>query len=340
MGGDMRRPGTLTYATQRILGSLGVLLVVLVVTYLIFYLLPTNPAQLICGKPCTPSNLAAAKAFLGVDQPWYVQLGQYLQGIVVGRSFGSGQAIIHCTAPCFGYSFHLNESVTELIAARLPVTISLAVGAAVLWLIIGVASGTLAAVFHRTPIDRFVTIISVSGVSTPTYLIGLLFIYVFGFGLKILPAAGYVPLTQDPVGWFAHLVLPWTVLAFVSAAIYARMTRSSMLDQLRSDYVRTARAKGLSESRVVGVHALRNAIVPVVTMFGLDFGGLLGGAVITEKIFAIPGLGSLMLDSVGTLDESVIVGVTLFASVMIVLANLVVDLSYGFLTPRVSARNG
>lgn len=330
----------LRYLGRRLLGMLVVLLIIAALTYLIFYLLPANPAQLACGKPCTPQHLAAARTFMGLDAPWYGQFAQYLWSIVAGRTFGTGAAAIHCSAPCFGYSFQLGAPVTDLILQRLPITASIAVGAAVLWLVAGVGLGVIAAVRRGTGLDRATMAVAVAGVSTPSYLVGLLGILLFGFTLDAVPVGGYVPFTQSPVQWAWHLVLPWCVLAFISAAVYTRLTRSQMLDVLGEDYIRTARAKGLSEFRVIGKHGLRNALIPVVTLFGLDLGGLLGGAVITEKVFSIPGLGSLLLDAVGDLDLNLLVGITLFSAFAIILANLVVDLLYRLLDPRVEAHTG
>lgn len=320
---------------MRLIGMLIVLLVIAAVTFAVFYLLPANPALLACGKPCTPENLQRAKEFMGFDQPWYGQLWEFLRGIVTGRTFGSGAAAVHCAAPCFGYSFRLNETVTSLILTRFPVTASIAVGAALLWLLAGVAGGVAAALRRGRALDRAVMGVAIAGVSAPAYLVGMLLILFFGFTLGWLPTGGYEPFGDSPAGWFLHLVLPWCTLAFISAAIYARLTRGELIEQLGQDYIRTARAKGLGEPAVVLRHGLRNAIIPVVTLFGLDLGSLLGGALITEKVFSMQGLGSLLLDAVGALDLPVIVGFTLFSAFLIVIANVVVDIVYGVLDPRV-----
>lgn len=327
---------TARHLCMRLLGMAVTLLVISVLTYAVFYLLPADPAQLSCGKPCTPQRLAEAGAFMGYDESWWQQYRDFLGGIVAGRHFGSGLAAVHCAAPCFGYSFLLNEPVTQLIADRAPVTFSLAAGAALLWLVIGVASGVIAAVRRGTAVDRSVMVLSTIGVSAPSYLAGLLGILLFGFTLDMVPVGGYVPLTESPVDWLWHLILPWTVLALLSAAIYARLTRGQMIEVLGEDYIRTARAKGLRERRVIGHHALRNVLIPVITVFGLDLGTLLGGAVITERVFSMQGLGALLIDAVGTVDLPLIVGVTLFSAVLVIVANFVVDLVYSVLDPRVS----
>jgi peptide/nickel transport system permease protein len=325
------------FIAYRLLGMLIVLLIIAAVTYAVFYLLPTNPARLSCGKPCTPENLARVKAFMGYGSPWYDQFWDFLRGIVVGRTYGTGADAIACQAPCFGYSFRLNDTVTNLILTRFPVTASIAIGAAILWLVTGVAGGVVAALKRGTAIDRSVMAVAIAGVSAPAYLVGLLAILLFGFTLGLLPTGGYVPLTQDPLQWLLHLILPWCALAFISGAIYARLTRGQMIEAMGEDYVRTARAKGLRESQVVIRHGLRNALIPVVTIFGLDLGGLLGGAVITEKVFSMQGLGALLLDAVSSLDLPVVVGFTLFSAFLIVVANFIVDLVYGVIDPRVKA---
>lgn len=312
-----------------------VLLVVSMATFLIFYILPADPARSECGRLCTPSQLHAVRVFMGLAKPVWRQYLDFLGAIFAGRNYGSGSGGISCPAPCLGYSFQQNQTVLSLIGQTLPVTASIAVGAAVLWLVTGVAAGVISALRRGKPIDRTVMTTAIVGVSTPSYLVGLLAILVFGFKLNIFPASGYVPFQQNPAQWAMHLILPWCTLAFISAAIYARLTRSQMLEALGEDYVRTARAKGLPERSVIGKHALRNVMIPIVTMFGLDVGTLLGGAVITEKVYSMYGLGALLIGAVGTTDLSTISGVTLLAAVFVVLANFIVDLTYRLLDPRV-----
>lgn len=323
------------FLAMRLLGMLLVLLLIACLTYAVFYLLPSNPAQLSCGRPCTPENLARAESFMGTDQPWYQQLGQFLGGIVTGRDFGTGSAAVHCPAPCFGYSFQQSTPVTDLVLERLSLTLSIAVGAAALWLVLGVAGGIAAGLRPGGVADRSVMTVSIAGVSAPVYLVGLLAILVFGFSLHWFPTGGYVPLTEDPAGWLRHLVLPWCTLAFTTAAIYARLTRAELIEALGQDYVRTARAKGLSERRVVLRHGVRNALLPVVTIFGLDLGALLGGTVIVEKVFSVQGLGALLIGAVATLDLQLVVGLTLFSAFAIIVMNVVIDVVNGFVDPRV-----
>ncbi|MBT0768530.1 ABC transporter permease [Kineosporia sp. J2-2] len=327
---------TARFLAGRLAGVLAVLVTISLLTYLVFLALPSDPAQMSCGRPCTPEGLATASEFMGFDKPWWQQYLDFVAGIFRGRDFGSGPAAVHCSAPCFGYSFQLNQPVTQLILARMPVTFSIAAGAAVLWLAIGVGLGVLAAVRQGTAIDRSAMALAVAGVSTPVYLLGLLGILLFGFTLDMVPVAGYVPLTESPLDWAWHLILPWCVLALFTSAVYARLTRGQMIEVLQEDYIRTARAKGLRERTVVGRHALRNVLIPVVTVFGSDLGQLLGGAIITERVFSMQGLGSLLLSAVGTGDLPLLLGTVLLAAFMVVLANAAVDVVYGLLDPRVA----
>jgi peptide/nickel transport system permease protein len=323
------------FLLTKIVGMIAVLLLVSLATYLIFYMLPADPARAECGKLCLPGELSEVRAFMGLNEPVWRQYLDFLGAIFVGRTYGSGAGAIVCPAPCLGYSFQQHEPVLSLIGQTLPVTVSIALGAGVLWLVTGTAAGVISALRRGRVVDRAVMMTAIVGVSAPSYLVGLLAILLFGFKLNILPDSGYVPLLQDPAQWAFHLILPWCTLAFISAAIYARLTRSQMLEALGEDYVRTARAKGLRERRVIGRHALRNVMIPVITMFGLDFGTLLGGAVITEKVFSMYGLGALLIGAVETTDLSTISGVTLLAAVFVIVANFVVDLVYKLLDPRV-----
>ncbi|TVT44969.1 ABC transporter permease [Amycolatopsis rhizosphaerae] len=324
----------LRFTAARLLGMLAVLLLISLGTFAVFYLLPTDPARMSCGKPCTTENLAIARSFMGFDKPWIQQYLDFLGGIFTGRSFGTGTTAIVCSAPCFGYSFQQNEPVLALIGDRLPVTASLALGAAVLWLVSGVAIGVLSALKRGSFLDRLAMTVTLAGVSAPAYLVGLLGILLFGFTLDVVPVGGYVPLAASPVDWAWHLVLPWLVLAFINAAIYARLARGQMLETLGEDFIRTARAVGLPERTVIGRYALRPVLLPVVTVFAVDLGGLLGGAVITERVFALPGLGGLMVDAVHQIDLPLLMGVSLFAAFFVVLANFAVDVLYGLLDPR------
>lgn len=345
----------LVFIGKRSASSVLVLTLIAVVLFLIFFMLPANPAQLACGKPCTPERLARVSAFMGTDAPWYEQLGNYIRGIFFGREFGTNSAFsgisaagaagaagaaagagaaIICSSPCLGWSFTLNEPVTDLIMSRFTVTASLAIGAALLWVIIGVVTGVISASKEGSLFDRVFRALSSVGISSPAYLIGMLAILAFAVYLPIFPTGGYVNFSDNPLGWLQHLLLPWIVLALLNAAYYTRLTRAHMLDELQQDYMRTALAKGMPRTKVITRHALPNVMLPVLTMFGLDLGGLLGGAVITERVFSMQGLGSLLLDSVKNLDLQVLVGVTLFAAALVIVANLIVDICYRFVDPR------
>lgn len=325
------------FILSRLAGSLVVLLVIAAASFAIFYLLPNNPAQLSCGKPCSPERLAEVQAYMGIDKPWFVQLGAFLWGIVAGRTFGSGATAINCAAPCFGYSFRLRTDVTDLLVDRIPVTLSIAIGALLIWTVAGVAMGSIAALRRGRLTDRILMGTAVVGVSAPAYLVGLLLILLFGFTLNVLPINGYTPLTESPGQWIFHLILPWVTLAIINGAVYVRFSRGSMLDIMGHDFIRTSRAIGLTETQVVTRHGLRNLLVPIATLMALDFGSLLGGAVITEKVFSIQGVGALLLDAVNNLDVQLVVGVTLFAALAVILANFAVDVIYGLLDPRIGA---
>jgi len=324
-----------TYVVRRLVSVLLVTLIIAAAAFVVFYLIPASPAKLSCGKPCVPSQLAAVKKFEGIDRPVAVQFGQYLEAIVAGRTYGSGAAAVHCSAPCFGYSFRQERPVLTLIMQRIPVTASIAIGAAVLWLLVGVAVGVVSAVRRDGVFDRTALVVTLAGVAAPPFLIGLLGILVFGIWLNVLPIGGYVGLS-DPAQWAFHLVLPWCTLALIYAAWYARLTRTQMLDVLSQDYITVARAKGLPRRRIVGRHALRAVIPSVLVIFGVDLGMLLGGAIITEHVFGMQGLGSLLLDAVHSADLPVVVGCTVFSGLVVVLANLVVDIVHAALDPRVT----
>lgn len=325
----------LYFFASRLVQALAVLVVITFITFAIFEFLPADPAQLACGKPCTPENLALARSYMGLNDPWYQQFWTYLSGIVTGTTYGSGADAVHCSAPCLGYSFRLSTPVSELIANRLPVTISVALGAAVLWMVIGVSTGVVSALRRGSAVDRTIMTGTVLGISSPAYLVGLLGILVLGFKADVVPVSGYVPFSVSPIDWLWHLALPWTVLAVLSAAVYTRMVRSEMLETLDEDHVRTARAAGLPERRVLANHVLRSISVPILTYFSLDLGGLLGGAVITEKVFSIQGLGALLMDAVGATDIQLVMGVTLVSAVAIVGMNVLADIVVAAVDPRV-----
>jgi peptide/nickel transport system permease protein len=313
------------FLVRRILLGVVVLWVIITVVFIMFFVAPSDVSRLIAGRQATPQTVALVKHRLGLDRPVLDQYGTYLWRLLHGD---------------VGYSFYNSTSVRSLIWQRVPVTFSLAIGAAVLWLVIGLSSGVLAATRPRSLADRVVTVISLVFYSMPSFLLGLIFLYFLFYrlhlaGIDLFPGSGYVPLTQSPVQWAQHLILPWLTIALVTAALYSRLTRASMLEVLGEDYIRTARAKGLRERRVTYRHGLRAAVTPVVTQFGIDLGTLLGGVIIVENIFGLPGVGQLAVQSVTMQDLPVIIGTVIFASALIVAANIVVDIGYALLDPRV-----
>jgi peptide/nickel transport system permease protein len=316
------------FLLRRILFGLLVLWLISVAVFVLFFVAPHDPARAIAGRQATAQTVALVQHRLGLDQPVLTQYGHFLARLAHGD---------------LGYSYYNSEPVRSLIAARLPVTLSLTVGGAILWLALGVGIGVAAARHPRSLLDRSATVFVLGGLSMPTFLVGLLLLYTLFFklhlaGIDAFPGGGYVPFAQSPAQWAQHLILPWLTLALVSAATYSRLTRGSLLEVLGEDYVRTARSKGVSEHRVVYRHALRSALTPVVTQLGIDVGALLGGAIITENVFGLPGLGQLAVQSVTTQDLPVIVGIVLVAAFFVVAANIVVDLMYAVLDPRVRRR--
>lgn len=328
---------TAKYITVKVASSLLVLLIVIFITFAVFNLWPSDPAVTVCGKPCTPERLAQVQALMGSNDPWYIQFGHYITGIFQSRTYGEGFSAIVCAAPCLGYSFRMGEPVTQILLDRLPVSISIAVGASVLWLVTSVVFGVISAVKRGTVIDKTFMSIAVFGVSAPAYLIGFGAISIFGFKLGWLPSAGYVELTSSPLQWFTHLILPWLTLTLLYMAVYTRLIRAKMIETLGYDYISASRAKGLRESKVITSHALPTVMVPVVTLFALDLGGLLGGAVITEKIFSMQGLGALLVDAVSTSDLPVITAIVVISAGFVIVANLIVDILHSVMDPRVNS---
>lgn len=321
----------IAYLARRLAYAAAILLVICALTFAIFYLAPDDPAQRACGKACTPQRIEEISGQLGLDRPVPEQFASYLKGIVAGRSYGG----VDCPVPCLGFSFQTNVPVRELLVSRLPVSASIAVGAAVLWLLVGVSAGVLAALRKGTWIDRTAMAAALGGISLPIYLTALVLQYVLVVVLQVLPYPRAVGLLEDPAGWFASMLMPWIALAALYAGMYARLSRAEVIGALGQNFVRTARAKGLTEAVVIRRHALRPALTPIVTVFGMDLGALLGGALITESVFGLPGVGKLAADAINSSDQPVIVGVTLFAAAFIVCANVVVDLLYAVLDPRI-----
>ena len=326
----------LSYIARRITSGVLVLFVVSAVVFSIFYVLPADPARLVCGKSCTPELMERIRHAMEIDQPLATQYGRFVKGVFVGRTYNAGtEAQLDCGAPCLGYSYQTDLPVTSLIKDRLPATLSIAVGASVLWLLVGLSGGILSALKRGTLIDRGSQAFALAGASLQIYFVGLILQFIFVNKLEWLPMPGYISPFEMPLEWAKMMVLPWVTLAFLLSAIYSRLTRSGMIEVMSEDYIRTARAKGLSARQINFKHVLRSAITPIVTVFGLDLGALLGGAVITEYVFNIPGLGKLATEAVANVDMPVITGTVLLAAIFIISANMVVDIIYSFLDPKV-----
>jgi peptide/nickel transport system permease protein len=317
----------LAFIVRRLLWSVLLLLVVSFITFVVFTVMPSaDPALLRAGRNPSPEVVQAIRENLGLDKPWPVQYAIYVRDLVVHFDFG--------------YSYQNNVAVRTTIFDRLPATISLAIGGAVVWLLIGIPIGILSAIKRGTLVDRLVMGGALVAISAPAYWLGLVAIYLFSKDLgKLVPlfdgAGSYTPITQDPVAWASALALPWFVLATAFAAVYARFLRANLLDVMGEDYIRTARAKGLPYRRVVLKHGVRSAVTPVVTMFGMDLGILLGGAILIEAVFNIPGIGRLAYDAIQKSDLPMVQGTVLLGALAIVTMNLVVDVIYAFLDPRV-----
>ncbi|WP_395296867.1 ABC transporter permease [Kitasatospora hibisci] len=323
------------YLGRRLLGVLGILLAICAITFTIFYLLPNDPAGAACGKTCSPERLADVKAAMGLDKPVWEQFGTYLAGIFAGRDYGSGPSATHCGFPCLGFSYEYSLPVWDLLVDRLPVSVSLALGAAVLWLALGIGAGVASALRKGSLTDKALMVLSVGTASLPVYFTSIMLIWGVVRTLGWLPYPAYHKFTDDPFDWASNLLLPWIALALLYAAQYARQSRNSMIETMAEPYVRTARAKGLPGRTVTVKHGLRSGMTPILTIFGIDLGGLLAGAVITESIFGLPGVGRLFYDGLLRSDQPVILGVTLLAAFFIVVANLLVDLLYAVVDPRV-----
>jgi peptide/nickel transport system permease protein len=314
----------LSFFVRRLLLGIVVMWVVTVSTFLLFFVAPQDPARLMAGKTPTPAEIANINHRLGLDQPLLVQYWHYLDRLV------------HFN---LGTSFYTGASVDTILKQDLPPTLSLMVGGAIIWFIVGVSAGILSATRARSLVDRVFTTGVLIGITFPTFVLGLLFI---AFIYAKLNAAGfhwiqvgYEGPTQSIVGWAGHMILPWITVAAVSAATYTRLIRGSLLDTLGEDYIRTARAKGLTERRVLFRHAIRAALTPVVSQLGIDVGTLAGGAVVVESVYGLGGIGQQSLTSITQGDTPVVLGIVLLASLFIVLANIVVDVLYSVLDPRV-----
>ena len=326
------------FIVRRLFFAVVLLLAVSIFTYLIFAMLPADPAALTCGKNCKPDIIEANRIRLGYDKSLVEQYWLFLKGIFVGRDYGTGASAFSCPAPSLGYSFGQHDCVTTLIGKTFPVTAYLSLGAFVLWMFFGISLGSIAALKKGKWQDRLATGFSAVGVSLPTFYIGLLVLFSVVIWLQILPFPSYESPFEDPMKFLSTMILPWLVLAVLSAASYTRLTRNGMLEAMNEDFVRLGVAKGLKQRVILRKYVMRQALVPIVTIAGLDFAGLLGGAIITESVFSLPGMGRMSIRAVVDSDLPVLVGTTMVAAVFIVLANVVVDIAYGFLDPRVRVK--
>jgi peptide/nickel transport system permease protein len=318
------------YLIRRTLFMVMVLFIVSLITFLIFVKLPAaDPARRAVGRATTPENVEAARKAFGLDQPVWVQYGRFAKGLIPWPGLFLDEDVY--------YSYGNFVPVKEEVFQRLPVTITLAAGAAATWMLIGIPIGIVSAVRRRSILDRAAMGFALFGVSAPVFWLAYVFLYIFWFKLGWAPSSGLGPIgtTVLEAVFQGRFILPWIVLSLTFTAFYARMVRGNLIETMGEDYIRTARAKGLSEKRVIYRHGLRAALTPVVTMFGLDLAGLLGGAFITETVFNLPGIGQYAVNAIFTNDFPSVMGVTIFGAFFIALANLLVDVAYAFLDPRV-----
>ncbi len=329
------------YLVRRTLWAIVLFLVIMFVTFVIFFMAPNDPARAVCGgDQARPQCLELATEKLGLDQPIYVQYGKFL-GRLMPVSFEGG---FHAKTPNLGTSYATSQDINEKIVQAAPVTASLVFGGAVLWMMIALTVGILSALKPRSLMDRSAMVFVLIGVSAHPVWIGLILSYFFGVKWGITPIANYANffgappdsgLPGGPWQWFYHMILPWCTFAILFAALYVRMIRANVMETLNEDFVRTARAKGAPEQRVLIQHVLRNALLPTVTMLGMDIGVALGGAIFTEQIFQLPGLGRTAIVAISNQDLAVVQGVIVFATIAILIFNLIVDLLYAWIDPRI-----
>ena len=338
------------YVVRRLIGVVIMLLALSLMTFWMFTKAPADPARLMCGKSCTPALVEADRKQLGLDQPFWSQYARFLVAMPCGGLYPNEgpilacpvldnaqttQTQVYCSPVSLGYTFRKGECVTTLIVEAFPVTAALAIGGVILWLITGIGIGIFAALRRGRWQDRISMGGALIGYSFPSFFIALLLLYFVVLTWHLLPYPKYVPFSENPAQFFQTFLLPWIAIAILYAAFYARLTRNQMLETLGEDYIRTARAKGLRERTVIYKHALRAGLTPIVTVVGLDFAALLGGAIIIESVFTLPGIGKLALESTLQLDLPIIMATVLLAAFFVILANLVVDILYAAIDPRV-----
>lgn len=327
--------GFIGFVLRRTVAAAATLLAISVIVYVVFYATPGNVAQITCGPRCSPEQVHQVARQLNLDDPLIVRYGHFLQGLVAGQDYSTGTSVQHCSAPCLGLSYQSDQQVTQLIWAKLPVSLSLVAGAMVLWLILGVGTGVLSAWRRGRFSERVLTGLTLAGTATPVFVIGLVLMIVVCGELRLLPFPQYVALTDDPEQWAWNLLLPWLSLALIEAAAFARLTRASMLETLAEDHIRTFRAYGVGERSIVGRHALRGAFAPVIALNANNVGSAIGGAVLTETLFGLPGIGQELVHAVDVVDLPVVVGMVLVIGFFVVLANAVADVLYAVADRRV-----
>jgi peptide/nickel transport system permease protein len=315
------------YIVRRLLWVVVVLLVVTSITYVVFFVMPsTDPAVTFAGKNPTPEQIEEVRRNFGLDKPVPVQYLTFIKHVFLGDQYGW---------PGLGFSYSTRSPVKDQFYGRVLVTAQLAFGAALVWLAIGIPIGILSAIKRRTLTDRLSMGLALFFVAAPVFWLGLMGLWLFWFKLRWSPGTGYVAWGDSFTGWLSHMILPWVVLALLYAAFYARMTRGNLIETMGQDYIRTARVKGLSERTVIFKHGLRASLTPVVTLIGLDLGALLGGAVITETVFNLQGIGQWAVASVFQGDLPVVLAVTVVVAIAVTMMNLIVDIVYAYLDPRV-----
>jgi peptide/nickel transport system permease protein len=316
------------YLIRRLLWAVMLFFAVTIVAYILFFIIPADPARQFAGKGARPETIAKAKAYLGLDDPIYVQYYNFVKRLVVHQDLG--------------HSWYNRESVNQIVADAAPVTASLVIGGAIFWMLIAVPIGVLSALRPRSLLDRGAMTFVLIGISAHPIWIGLIFAWLFGYKWGLTPITGYADVFNPPPGqpggpvqWAYHLILPWMTFMILFAALYVRMIRANVIETLNEDYVRTARAKGAPESIVLRSHVLRNAMLPIVTMLGMDIGLALGGAIFTETVYSLPGLGRTSVQALANYDVPTVMGVIVFSTIIIIVFNLIVDVLYAVIDPRI-----
>ena len=309
------------FVVRRVVAMIAVLFAISVLTFVLFEAIPNgDPALRLAGRSATALEIQQIRVKYGFDKPIYVQYLHTMSNILTGQA----------------YSYTQGFNVMDEIGQGLPATLSLALGAGAIWLLTSIVVGTLAAIKAGRYTDRLLTVLSMTGVSFPPFFLGAVLLYYLGYKASIFPLSGYVPLTQDPVQWLVHMILPWFTLSVLFIGFYSRVLRSTILDTINEDYVRTARAKGMSERRVLVRHILRNSLIPIISLFGLDLAQVIGGgAILTESVFGLHGVGELARDSIGRLDIIPILVIVMLTAFAVVVLGALTDIVYAFLDPRI-----